>query len=104
MLFRFAFLSVWVATAAWGSDWNPRLAAQYLDARQEKWFAWPTATASGTPCVSCHTGATYLLVRPALRRALGESQPTAYETGLLGALRSRVTKKTPKELFPKNND
>src|SRR6185369_4621911 len=104
MLFRFAFLGTMAAAIVWGGDWNPRLAAQYLDSRQEKWFSWPTATASGTPCVSCHTGATYLLVRPALRRALNESQPTRYEAGLLSALRGRVPQKTAKELFPKNND
>jgi len=50
------------------------------------------------PCVSCHTGVTYLLARPALRRALGESQPTAYETGLLNGMRARVAKKDPKAL------
>lgn len=104
MLSRFAFLGVMASVSAWSGDWNPRLAAQYLDSRQEKWFSWPTATASGTPCVSCHTGATYLLVRPALRRALSENQPTKYEAGLLAALRGRVPRKTAKELFPKNND
>jgi squalene-hopene/tetraprenyl-beta-curcumene cyclase len=83
---RLALLWVAAAVPACGGDWNPRLAAQYLDSRQEKWFSWPAAMASGT-CVSCHTGAAYLLVRPALRRALGESQPTAYETGLPAALR-----------------
>jgi hypothetical protein len=31
------------------------------------------------PCVSCHTGMTYLLARPVLRRALHESEPTTFE-------------------------
>jgi squalene-hopene/tetraprenyl-beta-curcumene cyclase len=38
---------------------------------------------------------TYLLARPVLRKALGEDAPTAYETGLLASLRSRLDKKEP---------
>jgi hypothetical protein len=72
------------------ADWNPRLAADYLDGREKEWFAWKTAQTPGGPCVSCHTGVTYLFARPALRRALGESQPTEYETGLRDALRARI--------------
>ncbi len=68
------------------ADWSPRLAANYLDGRQKEWFAWKTAQTAGGPCVSCHTGVTYLLVRPELRRKLGEPGPTAYETGLLRTL------------------
>ena len=56
-------------------DWNPKLAAQYLDSRQKEWFDWGPAKRTGGPCISCHTGATYLLARPALRRALGETEP-----------------------------
>jgi squalene-hopene/tetraprenyl-beta-curcumene cyclase len=79
-----------------GIDWNPRLAAEYLDARQKEWFAWkPALNAPGGPCVSCHTGVTYLLARPALRRALGEAAPTSYETGLLAGLRARVGHEYP---------
>ena len=71
-------------------DWSPKLAAQYLDARQKEWFAWPAAKRGGGPCISCHTGVTYLLARPALRRVLGEAEPTSYETGLVDGLRARV--------------
>lgn len=97
MLPRLAVLFAFAALAGLGEDWNPRLAAQYFDSRQKQWFAWPRAAAPGGPCVSCHTGMTYLLARPALRRALGESQPTSYETGLLEGLRARVAKKDPVE-------
>jgi squalene-hopene/tetraprenyl-beta-curcumene cyclase len=69
-------------------DWSPRLAADYLDGRQKEWFAWKTAQTAGGPCVSCHTGVTYLLARPELRRKLGEHEPTSYETGLLRTLHS----------------
>ena len=71
-------------------DWNPKLAAQYLDSRQKEWFAWTPAKIYGGPCISCHTGVTYLLARPALRRVLGEAEPTAYETGLKDALLARA--------------
>jgi squalene-hopene/tetraprenyl-beta-curcumene cyclase len=82
-----AALGVWPTPAG---DWSPRRAADYLDARQKQWFEWPPAKSVGGPCVSCHTGVTYLLARPALRRALGENQPTPYETGLTDALRARI--------------
>jgi len=95
-----AIFLIGVATVAHGAGWNPRLAADYLDSRQKEWFAWAPAKAPGGPCISCHTGVTYLLARPALRRALGESRPTDYETGLLDALRSRVDKKEAKDVFP----
>ena len=71
-------------------DWSPELAARYLDSRQKEWFAWPNAKRPGGPCISCHTGATYLLARPALRRVLGEAEPTTYEIGLVDGLRARV--------------
>src|SRR2546423_13945705 len=89
---------------AFAADWNPRAAADYLDARQKQWFAWPSANSNGAPCVSCHTGATYLLARPALRRILREAEPTPYETGLLESLRSRLPNSTPRELFPKGTE
>jgi squalene-hopene/tetraprenyl-beta-curcumene cyclase len=64
-----------------------------MDSRQKDWFGWPAAAAPGGPCVSCHTGMTYLLARPALRRALGESERNSYETGLLAGMRARMEKK-----------
>jgi len=101
MVTRLGILFTLVASAAFCGDWNPKLAAQYMDARQKEWFAWPSANANGMPCVSCHTGASYLLARPALRRALGETGHTPYEKGLLDGMRSRVSKKEVTELFPK---
>ena len=71
-------------------EWSPSRAAEYLDARQKAWFAWPPAKSTGGPCVSCHTGVTYLMARPALRKALGETQPTEYETGLINGLKARL--------------
>jgi len=83
-----------------GSDWNPRLAAQYLDARQKLWVEWPRALESGVPCVSCHTNVAYLLARPALRSALGESGHTPYETALLDGIRARLDRNSGTALFP----
>jgi hypothetical protein len=101
MVTRLGLLFTTVAALAFGGDWNPRLAAQYMDARQKEWFAWPSANTNGMPCVSCHTGVSYLLARPALGRALGETERTPYEKGLLDGMRSRVGKKDVAELFPK---
>jgi squalene-hopene/tetraprenyl-beta-curcumene cyclase len=92
---------LFLAAAALAGDWNQRLAADYLDSRQKEWLAWPTANKNGYPCVSCHTGAPYLLARPALRHVLGETERTSYETALLDSLRARLDKKTPAELYPK---
>ena len=80
-------------------DWNPRLAAQFLDSRQKAWFAWPPANKSGVSCMSCHTGLPYLLARPALRRTLGEHAPTLYEAVLIDGVRATVIKTNGAYLF-----
>ncbi len=73
------------------ADWNPHLAADYLDAREKAWFGWYNANkVDKGPCISCHTGIPYLLVRPALRRALGETGATSWEQGLMGGMRARA--------------
>jgi squalene-hopene/tetraprenyl-beta-curcumene cyclase len=75
------------------AGWNPKLTAEYLDTRQKEWAEWPAASAPGGTCFSCHTGMTYLLARPELRRVLGESGPVRYETAVLDGLRARVNLK-----------
>ena len=77
-------------SSALAADWSPEAAARYLDGRQQEWFAWKPALSADGPCVSCHTGMTYLLARPALRKALKEKAPTTYEQGLLDRLRANV--------------
>jgi squalene-hopene/tetraprenyl-beta-curcumene cyclase len=99
---RFLVVFALFTISASAADWSAQLAAQYLDSRQKDWFAWPTANSSGVPCLSCHTGMTYLMVRPALRHSLGESEPTTFETGLLNSLKSRIDKKDAAELYPKS--
>jgi hypothetical protein len=84
-------VAILVATASTlSADWSPELAARYLDGRQKEWFSWKPAMSADGPCVSCHTGMTYLMARPALRRRLKEAQPTMYEVGLLDRLRKKV--------------
>jgi hypothetical protein len=80
-------------TSTLSADWSPEAAARYLDGRQKEWFSWKPALQADGPCVSCHTGMTYLLARPALRTRLKERQPTMYETGLLDRLRTKVGEK-----------
>lgn len=88
-------LGAWLAfgaVGALGADWNPKLAAQFMDGRQQQWVVWPRANESGVACVSCHGGMPYLLARPALRQALGEKTPTLYENVLLAGVRATVMK------------
>jgi len=47
-----ARVAVCLAISAWAgvcADWNPKLAAQYLDARQKDWFEWPRANTGAKP-------------------------------------------------------
>jgi squalene-hopene/tetraprenyl-beta-curcumene cyclase len=99
MSIRFAVL-ILAAAPAFCQNWNPRLAEQYMDSRQKEWVAWPMAMHSGVACVSCHTGLTYLLARPALRQALGEKTgPTLYEDVLDASMRATVIRTDANDLF-----
>src|SRR3954471_6773755 len=60
--------------------WNARTAAAYLDQRAGWWTTWQGSERDhDTHCVSCHTTTPYVIARPALRRALGETAPSAAE-------------------------
>src|SRR5262249_39845081 len=89
---RLATLLV-VAGPIFCADWNPRTAADYLDARQKAWLAWPEANKSGAPCMSCHTGMTYMLVRPMLRPALNEKSSNECEPAAARPMRARASKR-----------
>jgi squalene-hopene/tetraprenyl-beta-curcumene cyclase len=86
----FTLATLLIAAPSFAADWSPEAAARYLDGRQKEWFEWKPALSADGPCVSCHTGMTYLLARPALRKALKQKEPTTYEKGLLDRLRSNV--------------
>jgi squalene-hopene/tetraprenyl-beta-curcumene cyclase len=70
----------------------------YLDARQEAWASFTRAGrgegADRTSCVSCHTGLSYLLTRPALGRFTAEPgavpAPAAAEARIRAAAALRV--------------
>jgi len=89
MVFRLAVVSLLAIVAA-RAEWNPKLAASFLDERQAAWFQWPQANSASGVCLSCHTGLPYLLARPVLRTFGGEKAPTRYETGLLDDVRRRL--------------
>jgi len=82
-------------------------AGKYLDDRMDLWFVKANKLQSGeakTSCVSCHTGLPYVMARPALRRALGVSQPTVQETKLLEETLRRVETYGSHELLFKDKE
>jgi squalene-hopene/tetraprenyl-beta-curcumene cyclase len=87
---RTLLITLFAAATLSAADWDPAAAARYLDGRQQEWFEWKRASTADGTCVSCHTGMTYLLARPALRKALNEPKPTDWELKLLSRLRTRA--------------
>jgi squalene-hopene/tetraprenyl-beta-curcumene cyclase len=70
---------------------SQKAAAQFLDAREVWWQAWPRAQKDhGTLCISCHTVVSYALVRPSLRRDLGETAISPPEQIMLASVEKRV--------------
>jgi hypothetical protein len=79
------------APAATKLTWSPEAAARYLDSREVWWQGWDRAQKDhGTLCVSCHTQATYGLVRPVLRERLGGHDVSAPEQVMLASIEKRV--------------
>jgi squalene-hopene/tetraprenyl-beta-curcumene cyclase len=73
------------------ASWNKQAAAAYLDQRETWWQAWPRAQKDhGTVCISCHTVVPYAMVRPELRRDLGDTAMTAPEKTMLDSVEKRV--------------
>ncbi len=73
------------------TSWDQKAAAAYLDQRAGWWMEWPkSARDHETFCVSCHTAVPYALSRPALRKPLAESAPSANERRLLDNVTRRV--------------
>src|SRR5258708_6443591 len=82
----------WAATAGAGDAEDPgrvRRAIAYLDARQEAWARFARAErgegADRTTCVSCHTGISYALARPALGRFAAGATPASHEQRMIAA-------------------
>jgi squalene-hopene/tetraprenyl-beta-curcumene cyclase len=73
--------------------WDTAAAAAYLDARMDAWWAKAKPLKTGdadAKCLSCHTAVPYALARPALRIAMGQSEPTAHEARILATVWQRV--------------
>ena len=71
--------------------WSPEAAARYLDSREADWQAWDRPHKdNATLCVSCHTQASYGLVRPMLHKALRDGQSPA-EQAFLASVEKRVS-------------
>jgi squalene-hopene/tetraprenyl-beta-curcumene cyclase len=98
---RFATITAaavsWAGTAEAGDAEAParvRQALSYLDARQDAWSAFASAKrgegASRTTCVSCHTGITYVLARPALGRFATAAGPATPEERIVASVSLRV--------------
>ncbi|MGH7970796.1 MAG: hypothetical protein ACREIC_18910 [Limisphaerales bacterium] len=87
--------------------WDQQATAKYLDDRMDLWFANAKKLRTGegeTSCVSCHTTVPYVLARPALHRARGESGPTPQETKLLDETLRRVNSYGSHEPLSKGHD
>ncbi len=71
-----------------------RRAVAYLDARQDAWFHFEKADrgeeVDKTSCVSCHTGMSYLLARPALTRFTAEGGPAGPQEKTIAEVARRV--------------
>jgi squalene-hopene/tetraprenyl-beta-curcumene cyclase len=73
------------------ASWNREAAAKFLDERETWWQGWPRAQKDhGTVCISCHTVVPYAMVRPELRRALGDAAMTDPEKTMLASVEKRV--------------
>jgi squalene-hopene/tetraprenyl-beta-curcumene cyclase len=93
-----AAIALWRALPAGGASthsslsWNRQTAAHYLDDREVWWQQWPRAQKDqGTICISCHTNVPYAMVRPGLRRQLGENEIPRPEKTMMDSVEKRVT-------------
>lgn len=93
LLVLLAFATTCAAASA--SGWDRQKAFDYLEARQQEWAEWKPAQKHGGPCVSCHTGLSYLLAR----RVIGENQPRPVERAIVEGVRTRVLATPPKTML-----
>jgi hypothetical protein len=89
-----AAVAGWAAMAAAGDDQaRVRRAVSYLDGRQDDWSRFAKSQrgegADRTSCVSCHTGISYALARPELRRFAEKPGPAAAEERTIAAASRR---------------
>src|SRR5947209_19632985 len=72
----FLFAAIMAAkTQAAEPAWNPKAAAQYLDARAEEWLLWSgSALVQATFCLDCHMTRLFVLAVLALGEAAAEKR------------------------------
>ena len=83
------------AAAKAPAGWDRQKAFDYLESRQREWADWKPAQKHGGPCISCHTGLSYLLAR----RVIGEKQPRPVESALVEGVRTRVLADPPRTML-----
>jgi len=88
-----------VVAAAGGlgeTGWDRSKAFEFLETRQREWAAWPPAQKPGGPCISCHSGLSYMFAR----RALEAPAPGEAERALLAGVTLRALATPPTRTMP----
>jgi squalene-hopene/tetraprenyl-beta-curcumene cyclase len=86
-----SFLALALALST--GDWDPARAGRQLDERAAMWQAHErTRRSHDTNCISCHSGAPYLIARPSLRKLTGENGLAPAEKELLEDVALRVNR------------
>ena len=84
------------ATAAETPRWDRPRAFEFMESRQQAWAAWKPAQKPGGPCISCHTGLSYMLAR----RASGAPDATPSERDLVRGVTQRALASPPTVTMP----
>ncbi len=85
------FFSLFLLLAFPAAAWDRQKAFDYLESRQQQWAAWKPAQKAGGPCISCHTGLSYLIAR----RLLAEPTPRPREQELVDGVKTRLASHPP---------
>jgi hypothetical protein len=94
-----------VLALATADDWDPAKASRRLDERAATWQAHErTRRSHETNCISCHSGAPYLVARPSLRKLTGESGLAPAEKELLDDIVLRVNRWSEVEPWYKHTE
>ncbi|MFN8061106.1 MAG: hypothetical protein U0Q12_18245 [Vicinamibacterales bacterium] len=88
-------LASW-GSAVFASGWDAPKAFEFLEARQRQWAAWPSARKAGGPCISCHSGLSYLLAS----REVGDATPRPAERDLVAGVVQRASATPPTSTLP----
>jgi hypothetical protein len=85
--------------------WDPAKASRKLDERASMWQGHErTQRSHETHCISCHSGAPYLIARPSLRKLTGERGLAPAEKELLDDIALRVNRWSEVEPWYKHTE